>query len=160
MTTQSPETLYEITRHPIQPDDVTRKVAHRNHGACLTFIGTTREFTNGKKTVLLEYEAYEPMALKTMRQIGEAIGEKWPGTLTAITHRLGSVPAGEISVVIAVSSPHRDNCYEASRYAIEQLKQIVPIWKKEVWDDGSEWKGHQTGPWNPIASSREIPPRS
>ena len=70
--------------------------------------------------------------------------------LCAITHRLGKVAIAEASVVIAVSSPHRVHCYEASRYAIERLKQIVPIWKKEIWEDGSEWKGSQTGPWNPL----------
>ncbi|UUZ87046.1 molybdenum cofactor biosynthesis protein MoaE [Paenibacillus sp. P26] len=138
-----------MTREPIAVEAVTHKVLHPHHGAALTFIGTTREFTYGKRTTLLEYEAYEPMAIKTMRQICDEISGRWPGTLTAITHRLGTVPVGEISVVIAVSSPHRDAAYEASRYAIERLKQIVPIWKKEVWEDGSEWKGHQQGPWDP-----------
>ena len=106
--------------------------------------------TYGQRTVLLEYEAYIPMALKTMETIGEEIENQWPGTLCAITHRLGKVAIAEASVVIAVSSPHRAHCYEASRYAIERLKQIVPIWKKEIWEDGSEWKGSQTGPWNPL----------
>ncbi|MGG1598010.1 molybdenum cofactor biosynthesis protein [Paenibacillus naphthalenovorans] len=148
-----PENM-ELTRAPISIDQVTAKVLHPHHGAALTFIGTTREFTLGKRTTLLEYEAYEPMALRTMHQIGDEIAARYPGTLIAITHRLGSVPVGEISVVIAVSSPHRDAAYESSRYAIERLKQIVPIWKKEIWEDGSEWKGHQLGPWNPTA---EIP---
>jgi molybdopterin synthase catalytic subunit len=89
------------------------------------------------------------MALSAMQQIGHELKAQWPGTLCAITHRLGKVDIGEISVVIAVSSPHRAECYEASRYAIERLKQIVPIWKKEIWEDGSEWKGHQQGTWNP-----------
>ncbi|NBI28231.1 molybdenum cofactor biosynthesis protein MoaE [Chengkuizengella sp. YPA3-1-1] len=140
---------YHITYESISVEEVTNKVNHPNHGASISFIGTTREFTHGQKTVLLEYEAYIPMALKTLEQIGKEINEKWNGVLTAITHRLGKVEVGEISVVIAVSSPHRDHCYEASRYAIERLKQIVPIWKKEIWEDGSEWKGHQLGPWNP-----------
>lgn len=146
--------IMELTYAPISIDQVTAKVLHPHHGAALTFIGTTREFTHGKRTTLLEYEAYEPMALRTLFQIGDEIASRYPGTLCAITHRLGSVPVGEISVVIAVSSPHRDASYEASRYAIERLKQIVPIWKKEIWEDGSEWKGHQLGPWNPTA---EIP---
>ncbi|MNF04742.1 Molybdopterin synthase catalytic subunit [compost metagenome] len=89
------------------------------------------------------------MAVATMRQIGDEIAQRWQGALCAISHRIGVVGLAETSVVIAVSSPHRDSCYEASRYAIERLKQIVPIWKKEIWDDGSEWKGHQLGPWNP-----------
>lgn len=148
-----PEVM-ELTYDPISIDEVTAKVLHPHHGAALTFIGTTREFTHGQRTTLLEYEAYEPMALLTLKQIGEEIATRYPGTRCAITHRLGSVPVGEISVIIAVSSPHRDAAYEASRYAIERLKQIVPIWKKEIWEDGSEWKGHQLGPWNPTA---EIP---
>lgn len=141
----------ELTREPISPDHVTAKVLHPNHGASLVFVGTTREWTHGKRTVMLDYEAYEPMAIRTMNQIVGEIAERWPGALCAITHRLGTVDVGEISVVIAVSAPHRDAVYEASRYAIERLKQIVPIWKKERWEDGSEWKGHQLGPWNPLA---------
>ncbi|SDN22489.1 molybdopterin synthase catalytic subunit [Paenibacillus sp. yr247] len=141
---------YEITHDTIDVAEVTSKVNNPNHGASLAFIGTTREMTNGQRTVLLEYEAYIPMALKTMETIGHEIEARWPGTFCAITHRLGKVAIAEASVVIAVSSPHRADCYEASRYAIERLKQIVPIWKKEIWDDGSEWKGSQTGPWNPL----------
>lgn len=143
-------TMYEITHNTIDTAAVASKVNHPNHGASLAFIGTTREMTYGQRTVLLEYEAYIPMALKTMETIGEEIENQWPGTLCAITHRLGKVAIAEASVVIAVSSPHRAHCYEASRYAIERLKQIVPIWKKEIWEDGSEWKGSQTGPWNPL----------
>ncbi|MEW9698276.1 molybdenum cofactor biosynthesis protein MoaE [Paenibacillus sp. SI8] len=141
---------YVITFETIDVAEVTAKVNHPNHGASLAFIGTTRELTHGQRTVLLEYEAYVPMALKTMETIGNEIAGNWPGTLCAITHRLGKVEIAEASVVIAVSSPHRASCYEASRYAIERLKQIVPIWKKEIWEDGSEWKGSQTGPWNPL----------
>lgn len=150
-TSDSETPLYVITYEPIQVEEVTQKVIHPHHGAVLSFVGTTREFTNGQRTVLLEYEAYVPMALKTMEQIGTELAQRWPGTRCAITHRLGRVDLAEISVVIAVSSPHRAECYEASRYAIERLKQIVPIWKKEVWEDGSEWKGQQNGPWNPTA---------
>lgn len=146
-------TLYEITYDSIDAGQIAAKVNHPNHGASLLFIGTTREMTYGQRTVLLEYEAYVPMALKTMETIGQEIIDRWPGTLTAITHRLGKVAIAEASVVIAVSSPHRASCYEASRYAIERLKQIVPIWKKEIWEDGSEWKGSQTGPWNPLQTT-------
>jgi molybdopterin synthase catalytic subunit len=146
---------FTLTNEPIDVSTVTAKVITPNHGASLAFVGTTREFTYGQRTVLLEYEAYRPMALKTMAQIGREIDDKWPGALCAISHRLGRVGIGEISVVIAVSSPHRAICYEASRYAIERLKQIVPIWKKEIWEDGSEWKGSQTGPWNPTETPSE-----
>ncbi|RAV22264.1 molybdenum cofactor biosynthesis protein [Paenibacillus contaminans] len=144
--------LYCLTNAPVSVEEVTSKVLDPNHGAAITFIGTTREITAGVRTVRLEYEAYAPMAIATLKQIGEEIFERWPGTKCAITHRLGVVDIKEISVVIAVSSPHRASCYEASRYAIERLKQIVPIWKKEVWENGSEWKGHQQGPWNPLSA--------
>jgi molybdopterin synthase catalytic subunit len=141
--------LYQIVHEAISIEKVSQLVIAPNHGAALCFIGTTREFTLGKRTVLLEYEAYIPMALLAMKQIGNEISEKWPGTLCAITHRLGKVEIGEISVVIAVSTAHRADCYEANRFAIERLKQIVPIWKKEIWEDGAEWKGHQQGTWDP-----------
>ena len=147
--------LYTISSLPISVEEVTLKVIDSQHGATLAFVGTTREFTQGKRTVLLVYEAYLPMALATMKQIGDEIDAKWPGTHCAISHRLGKVEIGETSVVIAISTPHRADCYEASRYAIERLKQIVPIWKKEVWEDGSEWKGPQQGNWNPILSNEE-----
>lgn len=141
--------LYVITDQPISADEILAKVIVKEHGASLVFVGTTREWTQGQRTIRLEYEAYEPMALVTMRQIGDEIAERWPGAICAISHRVGVVELAETSVIIAVSAPHREACYEASRYAIERLKQIVPIWKKEFWADGSEWKGHQLGPWNP-----------
>jgi molybdopterin synthase catalytic subunit len=146
---EEPAQRYVITSDVISSDEVLAKVIVPEHGASITFVGTTREWTHGQRTVRLEYEAYAPMAVATMQQIGDEIGERWQGALCAISHRIGVVGLAETSVVIAVSSPHRDSCYEASRYAIERLKQIVPIWKKEIWEDGSEWKGHQLGPWNP-----------
>jgi len=142
---------YGIVTQPIDVEAVCSRVNHPDHGATLAFIGTTREWTHGKRTVLLEYEAYAPMAETAMRQIGEEIGARWPGTITSITHRIGPVGIGEASVVIAVSSAHRAQAYEASRHAIERLKTIVPIWKKEIYEDGTEWKGHQLGPWDPLA---------
>jgi molybdopterin synthase catalytic subunit len=150
--TTTADSFYHIVNQAISIEKVSQLVISPKHGATLSFIGTTREFTLGKRTVLLEYEAYIPMALLAMKQIGAEISEQWPGTLCAITHRLGKVEIGEISVVIAVSTAHRADCYEASRFAIERLKQIVPIWKKEIWEDGSEWKGHQQGTWDPTAS--------
>lgn len=140
---------YVITSAPLSQEAVSHKVITPNDGATLVFVGTTREMTGTQKTVYLEYEAYAPMAIKMLAQIGQEISERWPGAKCAISHRTGKVDVAEASVVIAVSTPHRDSCYEASRYAIERLKQKVPIWKKEIWEDGSEWKGPQTGPWDP-----------
>lgn len=149
---ESQDGRYCITDQPLSVDEVTRKVLHPDHGAVLSFVGTTREMTGEQRTVHLEYEAYIPMALSQLESIGKDIASRWPGTLCAISHRIGKVDIMETSVIIAVSTGHRDNCYEASRYAIEKLKQSVPIWKKEIWEDGSEWKGHQKGPWDPTAS--------
>lgn len=83
-----------------------------------------------------------------LAQIGKEIEEKWPGTITTIVHRIGPLQISDIAVLIAVSSPHRKAAYAANEYAIERIKEIVPIWKKEIWDDGSEWQGHQKGTYN------------
>lgn len=153
ITQSSQNGMYVITEAPLSIDQVTTKVLNNNHGANLSFIGTTREMTGDQRTVQLEYEAYIPMALSTLENIGLEMQVKWPGIQCAISHRVGTVNIKEISVIIAVSTGHRDTCYEASRYAIERLKQSVPIWKKEVWDDGSQWKGPQ-GHWNPTFTSK------
>ncbi|UFJ42577.1 molybdopterin converting factor subunit 1 [Brevibacillus humidisoli] len=144
---------FRITEHPISADSLIRLVSNPHAGAVLTFVGTVREYTQGQRTVSLTYEAYPPMAEAKMRQIAEEINQRWPGTEVAIHHRIGQLKIEEIAVVIAVAAPHRQESFEAGRYAIERLKQIVPIWKKEIWEDGSEWKGHQLGPWNPLAPS-------
>ncbi|MDR7245520.1 MULTISPECIES: molybdenum cofactor biosynthesis protein MoaE [Priestia] len=135
--------LFEVVNQPIVVDEIIEKVSRREAGAITTFIGTVREFTKGKKTLSLEYQAYVPMAVKMLSQIGDEIQERWPDALTAITHRIGKLDITEIAVVIAVSSPHRKTAYEANEYAIERIKQIVPIWKKEFWEDGTKWIGDQ-----------------
>ncbi|AZV44915.1 molybdenum cofactor biosynthesis protein MoaE [Peribacillus asahii] len=135
--------LFEITHSPISVEALISKVSRREAGAITTFIGTVREFTKGKKTLSLEYQAYEPMAVKMLSQIGDEIQQRWPDALTAITHRVGKLDITEVAVVIAVSSPHRKTAYEANEYAIERIKQIVPIWKKEFWEDGTKWIGDQ-----------------
>jgi molybdopterin synthase catalytic subunit len=135
--------LFEVVNQPIVVGEIIKKVSRRDAGAITTFIGTVREFTKGKKTLSLEYQAYVPMAVKMLSQIGDEIQEKWPDALTAITHRIGKLDITEVAVVIAVSSPHRKAAYEANEYAIERIKQIVPIWKKEFWEDGTKWIGDQ-----------------
>ncbi|WP_217269651.1 molybdenum cofactor biosynthesis protein MoaE [Neobacillus endophyticus] len=134
---------YEISKEPIQIQAVIDKVVEREAGAITTFIGTVRELTNGKKTLFLIYEAYEAMAVKKLAQIGAEIEERWKGSKVAITHRIGRLEITDVAVVIAVSTPHRADAYEANRYAIERIKEIVPIWKKEHWEDGEEWIGNQ-----------------
>src|SRR5699024_6105872 len=135
--------LFEIVEHPISVEELIQKVEHRNAGAITTFIGTVRELTNEKKTIYLEYQAYKPMAEKMLAEIGKEIQEKWQDTRVAITHRVGSLDITEKAVVFAVSSPHRKAAYQANEYAIERIKQIVPIWKKEQWEDGESWIGDQ-----------------
>lgn len=137
------QSLFNITATPISVEEIISKVERREAGAITTFIGTVREFTKGKRTLYLEYQAYEEMAVKKLSQIGDEIIEKWPDTKVAITHRVGKLDISEVAVVIAVSSPHRKVAYEANEYAIERIKQIVPIWKKEFWEDGTAWIGDQ-----------------
>ena len=137
------QTLFNIVNTPIVVEEVSDKVKSRNAGAITVFIGTVRELTKGKKTLSLEYQAYESMAVKKLAQIGDEINGKWPEAIVAITHRIGRLEISDIAVVIAVSSPHRKVAYEANEYAIERIKQIVPIWKKEFWEDGTMWIGDQ-----------------
>lgn len=134
---------FELSNKPIDIQSVIDKVVSRNAGAVTTFIGTVREMTKGKKTLFLIYDAYEAMAVKKLEQIGAEISERWPDAITAITHRTGKLEITDIAVVIAVSTPHRNDAYEANRYAIERIKEIVPIWKKEHWEDGEKWIGNQ-----------------
>ena len=135
--------LFEIVRDPIEPEIYRKAVLHAGAGAVTVFTGHVREWTNGVRTLYLEYEAYESMAEKKLAEIGDEIQEKWPETKIAIAHRVGKLEISDIAVVIAVSSPHRRTSYEANEYAIERIKEIVPIWKKEIWENGQEWKGDQ-----------------
>lgn len=134
---------FMITENVIDIQEVVDKVTSRNAGAINTFIGTVREMTMGKKTLYLKYDAYIPMAEKKLAQIGEEINKDFPEAKVAITHRIGELAITDIAVVIAVSTPHRADSFTASRYAIERIKEIVPIWKKEHWEDGEEWIGDQ-----------------
>ncbi|WP_339145945.1 MULTISPECIES: molybdenum cofactor biosynthesis protein MoaE [unclassified Sutcliffiella] len=135
--------MFVITEKPISIEEVTNKVVRRDAGAIVNFIGTVREFTKGRRTISLHYEAYPSMAQKQLQRIGNEIEERWPDAKVAISHRTGNLNISDIAVVIAVSTPHRKDAYEANEYAIERIKQIVPIWKKEKWEDGEEWIGDQ-----------------
>lgn len=135
--------MFDIVTTPISIDDVMNQVMHRNAGAVVTFIGTVREMTGEKQTLFLQYEAYESMAQSMLAKIGKKIRKQWPDTRVAIVHRIGRLEIGDIAVAIAVSSPHRQDAYEANRYAIEQIKKLVPIWKRENWKDGNIWVGNQ-----------------
>lgn len=115
------------------------RVASKQSGGTDVFIGAVRDSTDGKKVLRLEFEAYEPMALLEMRKIAEKVLELWPVHAVSIWHRTGILTAGEIAVVIAVSAAHRGAAFEACRYIIDTLKETVPIWKKEVFEDGEVW---------------------
>ncbi len=108
-------------------------------GGIDVFIGTVRDITQGKPVLRLEFEAYESMAIREMRRIAETAFEKWPLHTLVIHHRTGTLLPGETAVVIVVSAAHRAAAFEACRYAIDTLKQTVPIWKKEVFEDGEVW---------------------
>lgn len=134
---------FSITKDKIEIQPLIDYVTHPNAGAICTFIGTVREITKGKKTLYLEYQAYEEMAEKKLQQIGDEIIARYPEARVAIIHRVGHLDITDVAVAIAVSTPHRDASFEMSRYAIERIKEIVPIWKKENWEDGQSWIGDQ-----------------
>jgi molybdopterin synthase catalytic subunit len=115
-------------------------------GAISTFVGTTRvDETGGASVEYLEYEAYRPMAERKLEEIGAEIWMRWDVREVSIVHRIGRVDPGEASVAIVIASPRRGPAFEASRYAIERIKEVVPIWKREVWSDGYVWVGSQVG---------------
>jgi molybdopterin synthase catalytic subunit len=134
----------EIVREAIDVSEVERAVAHPAAGAIVTFAGTTRRENAGRRVIRLEYEAYEPMALAEMRKIAREAGERWQIVRIAIRHRVGRVEIGETSVAIAVAAAHRAEAFEACRFAIDRIKEMVPIWKKEYFEGGEVWVGCQT----------------
>ena len=119
---------------------LTESVRRSDCGAVVTFLGTVRDLTDGKETVALDYEAYAGMAEQKLAEIERDTRARWPVGDIALVHRLGHLEVGEVSVAVAVSCPHRGQAFEACRHAIDRLKEMVPIWKKENWADGStEW---------------------
>ncbi len=137
--------MFRVTDKPIDLDELVRYVTDPEAGAIVPFIGTTRNNNEGRKVIALDYEAYPEMAEKELARIGADAAKKWPICKMAIVHRLGPVQIGEASVVIVVSSAHRDAAFAASRFAIEEIKKTVPIWKKEVFEGGEVWIGTQSG---------------
>ncbi len=132
--------MIEITKSAIDVQNVIASVVTPESGGIDVFLGTTRNHSNEKKVVMLEYEAYEPMALKMTEYIAEQAKQRWELHKVSIVHRVGRVPVGEASVVIAVSSSHRDEAFKACRFLIDELKRVVPIWKREHFEDGTaEW---------------------
>ena len=150
--------MYRLTDKTIDLNELLTFVHDPGAGAVATFIGATRNNNEGRSIVSLDYEAYPGMAEQEMAKLGEEAAAKWELIRLAIVHRTGNVPIGEASVAIAVSAPHRDDAFKACRYAIDELKKRVPIWKKEIYEGGEIWIGSQTGerfPEAPAAGSGE-----
>jgi molybdopterin synthase catalytic subunit len=129
----------QITSETLNISECVDKVLSPQAGGIDVFIGTVRDHTKGKKVIRLEFEAYEKMALSEMQKIADEMMKRWPLHNILIHHRVGVLQIGEVPVIIAVSASHRDAAFDACRYAIDTLKQTVPIWKKEIFEDGEEW---------------------
>jgi molybdopterin synthase catalytic subunit len=137
--------MFRVTDKPINLQELVDFVTDPEAGAVATFIGTTRNNNEGRKVIALDYEAYPEMAEKQLARLGEEASKKWPICRMAIVHRLGPVQITEPSVIIAVSAGHREAAFAACRFAIEEIKKTVPIWKKEVYEGGEIWIGTQSG---------------
>jgi molybdopterin synthase catalytic subunit len=129
--------MFALTPDPIDTHALTETVRRNSCGAVVLFLGTVRDLTGDQRTVFLDYEAYPPMAEKKLAEIEAEVRRRWPVGEIAMVHRLGRLGVGEVSVAVAVSTPHRAEAFEACRYAIDTLKELVPIWKKENAPDGA-----------------------
>ncbi len=129
-----------LTHQPLHPDMVRDVVSDHAHGALLVFEGVVRNHFEGREVIGLEYEAYPEMVEPFLASLVEEVRGKWPGTELAVIHRLGRLDVGDTSLLVAVSSPHRAAVYDASRHALETIKEGLPVWKKEILTDGSHWK--------------------
>ena len=131
--------MIEITNNPIDIQYVIKSAERAEAGAVNVFIGTVRSKTGQRRVIRLEYEAYEPMAVLEIKKIIELAKYKWKLQGWAVSHRVGTLNIGDVAVVVAVSTAHRKESFEACQFIIDSLKQTVPIWKKEVFDGGEEW---------------------
>jgi molybdopterin synthase catalytic subunit len=131
--------FYEITEETLDVGAIARRVVPPECGAIVTLDGFVRQFTKKRETLYLEYEGYEPMALKELEKLVEKAHEQFEIAHVGIVHRLGKLEIGETSVVISVAAPHRRAAFEACEWLIKELKRTVPIWKKEVYADGETW---------------------
>jgi molybdopterin synthase catalytic subunit len=129
----------QILDQALSLENCQQFVTNPHSGGVVHFVGTVRDQTQGKGVLRLDFEAYKPMAISEMKKIALAAAERWPVERMAIHHRTGSLAIGEIAVIISVATPHRATAFEACQYAIDTLKQTVPIWKKEIFSDGEVW---------------------
>jgi molybdopterin synthase catalytic subunit/molybdopterin converting factor small subunit len=141
-----PVDSYRVVEQPLSPDAIAAAVDDPGAGGIVIFSGVVRNETGGRSVKFLEYEAHAPMAEAKMREIGRDLRGRWPGVKrVAILHRIGRLEIGESSVLIAVSAAHRQEAFEACKFAIDTLKRTVPVWKKEHFEDGEVWVGLQGG---------------
>ena len=139
--------MFEITSESLDPAPLVEAVRRDESGAVALFYGVVRNENMGRNVQYLEYDAYPEMAIKKMREVADEVRAKFDVTGVGVLHRTGRLEIGETSLLVAVSSGHRREAFEACHYAVDRIKQIVPIWKKEVWDNGEEWiEGHMPEP--------------
>ncbi len=131
--------LFEVTSEPLDPQRLVQHVRKDESGAVILFFGDVRNNSRGRRVLYLEYDAYPQMAEKMMRQLAEEVMARWPLTDVAIQHRTGRLEIGDTSLLVAVSSPHRKEAFEACHHLVDRFKQVVPIWKKEVREGGEVW---------------------
>ena len=135
--------MFEITTEPLDPGPLVEAVRRDESGAIALFYGVVRNENLGRNVLWLEYDAYPEMAIKKMREVADEVRAKFPVTGVGVLHRIGRLEIGETSLLVAVSSGHRKEAFEACHYAVDRIKQIVPVWKKEVFEGGEEWvEGH------------------
>ena len=135
--------MIEIAQEPLDAEAITATVRKDSNGAVVTFLGTTRDSTDGRKVLHLEYEAYRPMADEKLAEVANEMRQRWSIEDVAIAHRIGRLEIGDVSLVVAVASPHRKEAFAACQYSVDRIKQIVPIWKKEFFEGGEVWVGSQ-----------------
>lgn len=128
-----------VTEQALDPRALVELVRRDESGAVALFYGVVRNHNEGRRVIALEYEAYPEMAVRKMREVAAEVRARWPIDDIAIHHRVGRLAVGETSLVVAVSSAHRQQAFEACHHAVDRIKQVVPIWKKEIWEDGGAW---------------------
>jgi MoaE-MoaD fusion protein len=149
--------LFRVTTDPIDEAGTAALVETAGCGAVASFVGLVRDHNAGRRVRYLEYECYEPLAVKAFERIGAEAREVWHDANLAIAHRIGRLEIGEASVVIAAASPHRADAFSACRYAIERIKQIAPVWKREYFDGGDVWiEGATADPADAEARARAL----
>ena len=135
--------MFVLSDQPLDVAALRARIADPGHGAVLVFEGVARDNFQGKAVEGLEYEAYPQLCEPVMQKIEKELLERWPRARMIVAHRTGRLAIGEVSLVIAVGTPHRAACYEASRFAIEAIKERLPVWKKELYADGAAWKANR-----------------